>query len=859
MKRPSHLAVLGLFLRTALRRNANRSAAMSRRVKLSAVFARRQKPVGDPSVPSRTATAPQANRVSRGRRWLDKAFATAMVLTTLMLCSFAASTILDSYRLQDMRSGPKLPIWPEDYARLQKATCSEPTVRPSQVDAVLSTITGTDQGWIAQSAKKLAEKRFEASGLSGFEPISAQKPWRGALAALNLQTRLAALKTLGLFFLLVNLAATCLALGLMNKSLANDGPDLIWLFQFPVSRPVLFVAKLLEYAFDNPIILIVNLVLSTVFLMECGCAFAQATCLATLLALTAALSAGAVRLAAEVWMLDRCSRKSRSAIISLTAVTGSAVMMFLLGCANSQPVMNSLSAASHLIPDGLLWSPFSLGFGPQIGRGLTMLSWLPPLGMSAILCGGAIWLATTLTSRGLACRNSTAPRHSEPSRNAVGAAMFRGVVLKELLQMRRRPGYVIQILVTPVIILAMLYAQGFQAATHFLTGSAGSVCAAIFAGTIYLLSIAASQTLAGELKTLWFLQCQPRSLADSIRTKARVWGAIGTGLAIAITAGAATVRWADRWDVLVRVPAMAASTWLLAEVVFGSLALGATIVSEQRIRFRSTAMFLPLLIGADAAKAIYDGSPWQQIIYVAWLLALRVALRQKQLAELGWLSEPVESPPKKLDVLHGLIAVLGFLSIRDFLAPCLASAGLDPTAAITGAYCGSSLLVSAVCWSWLRRNRLSILPTARPTSVWRPLVAGLLAACCVAIACVPVMREFATSAGSALVIWNSTSGMANYPTLFLVGMVVIVAPLFEEWIFRGMLYQSLRRSTGIAASVALTTLLFAAIHPLISCIGVVPLGITTAIVAERTKRLWPSIAIHMAYNAVVVAMWNLTF
>ena len=569
---------------------------------------------------------------------------------------------------------------------------------------------------------------------------------------------------------------------------------------------------------------------------------------------------GRVRLAAEVWMLDRCSRKSRSAIISLMAVLGSAVMLFLLGCANSQPVMNSLSAASHWITDGLLWSPFSLGFGPQIGHGLTMVSWLPPLGTSAVLCGGAIWLATTLTNRGLACRNSTAPRHSEPSRDAAGGtATFRGVVLKELLQMRRRPGYVIQILLTPVIILAILYAQGFEAVTHFVTGSAGSVCAAIFAGIIYLLSVAASQTLAGELKTLWFLQCQPRSLADSIRTKSRVWGAIGTGLAITVAASAAAIRPADRWDFIVRIPSMAASAWLVAEVVFGSLAFGATIVSEQRIRFRFTAMFLPLLIGADAGKAIYDGNPWQQLICVAWLLVLRVALRQKQLAELSWLSEPVESPPKKLDVLHGLMAVLGFLSIRDFLALCFASAGLDQTAATTIAYCGSSLMVTAVCWSWLRRNRLSILPAARPTRIGRPLLAGLLAACSVAIACVPVMRTFATSAGSALVIWKSTTGMAGYSTLFLAGVVVIVAPLFEEWIFRGMLYQSFRRSTGIAASVALTTLLFAAIHPLISCLGVVPLGITTAIVVERTKRLWPSIAIHVAYNAVIVVMWNLTF
>ena len=175
MKCPSHLAVLALFLRTASPQCESFVGDVAPLQAVGGVCSSAEA-LGDPSVPSRTATVHRAGRVTRGGRLLDKAFAAAMILTVLMLCNSTASTVLDSYRLQDMQSGSRLPIWPEDYARLQKASCSDPTVRPSQVDAVLSTITGTDQGWVAQSAKKLAEKRFEESGIEGFEPISAREP-----------------------------------------------------------------------------------------------------------------------------------------------------------------------------------------------------------------------------------------------------------------------------------------------------------------------------------------------------------------------------------------------------------------------------------------------------------------------------------------------------------------------------------------------------------------------------------------------------------------------------------------------------------------------------------------------------------
>jgi len=85
-------------------------------------------------------------------------------------------------------------------------------------------------------------------------------------------------------------------------------------------------------------------------------------------------------------------------------------------------------------------------------------------------------------------------------------------------------------------------------------------------------------------------------------------------------------------------------------------------------------------------------------------------------------------------------------------------------------------------------------------------------------------------------------------------MWVIAAPLFEEWILRGMLYRSLRRNWGMAVSVALSAVLFATLHPAAGCISLITLGVMTAVATERTNRLWPSIFIHAGYNFMIWMM-----
>jgi membrane protease YdiL (CAAX protease family) len=89
----------------------------------------------------------------------------------------------------------------------------------------------------------------------------------------------------------------------------------------------------------------------------------------------------------------------------------------------------------------------------------------------------------------------------------------------------------------------------------------------------------------------------------------------------------------------------------------------------------------------------------------------------------------------------------------------------------------------------------------------------------------------------------------------VLALAIFVAPVAEEFIFRGYLYGVMRKYGGRWCAIGTTSLLFAAIHlhaP--SFAGLFILGCLLAVVYERTGRLWVPIFMHMTFNAVSVAV-----
>ncbi len=85
--------------------------------------------------------------------------------------------------------------------------------------------------------------------------------------------------------------------------------------------------------------------------------------------------------------------------------------------------------------------------------------------------------------------------------------------------------------------------------------------------------------------------------------------------------------------------------------------------------------------------------------------------------------------------------------------------------------------------------------------------------------------------------------------------VVLVAPLFEEFFFRGFLFQQFRRYFGVAHGVALSALVFASVHmSMESFLPLFGLGVMLALVYQATRSLWASIVTHALWNFGTVAI-----
>lgn len=89
--------------------------------------------------------------------------------------------------------------------------------------------------------------------------------------------------------------------------------------------------------------------------------------------------------------------------------------------------------------------------------------------------------------------------------------------------------------------------------------------------------------------------------------------------------------------------------------------------------------------------------------------------------------------------------------------------------------------------------------------------------------------------------------------VLLVLIVVIGAPIVEELFFRGLLLRSAERRWGRWWAVAVSSLVFGAVHlqPL-QFPALVAVGVVLALLTLRTGRLGPAIFAHMGFNAVAV-------
>jgi membrane protease YdiL (CAAX protease family) len=99
----------------------------------------------------------------------------------------------------------------------------------------------------------------------------------------------------------------------------------------------------------------------------------------------------------------------------------------------------------------------------------------------------------------------------------------------------------------------------------------------------------------------------------------------------------------------------------------------------------------------------------------------------------------------------------------------------------------------------------------------------------------------------------------NEVPLWPFAAAVLVAPLYEETVYRSVGYRGLRQVMSIPIAAVLSSLLFAVGHYVV---GFVPqvvtmsflFGLASVALLHRAKSLWPSVSAHLTYNALVIGV-----
>jgi membrane protease YdiL (CAAX protease family) len=154
-----------------------------------------------------------------------------------------------------------------------------------------------------------------------------------------------------------------------------------------------------------------------------------------------------------------------------------------------------------------------------------------------------------------------------------------------------------------------------------------------------------------------------------------------------------------------------------------------------------------------------------------------------------------------------------------------------------------------------RRRRTFRLRRA-PAGAW-PLVAAAAAGSAVAAnACLLVLPRFVRLPPEQWVVDAYTRLPLGALALFV--LAAVVAPLMEEFLFRGWMQGALERRPGLPrpwGPILVTAVVFALAHGP-APFGLVPrlgLAVAAGYAAWATASIWPSVALHAAYNASLFA------
>jgi ABC-2 type transport system permease protein len=650
---------------------------------------------------------------------------------------------------------------------------------------------------------------------------------------------------------------------LAARELSQPDWDLEWLVTLPLSMPVLLCSRIMERAIANPIGLLTLWPAGTLVAWISGFRWSAAL-VGAIGILPLLLLAALVRTLVDTGLrmsLAPSRLRNLQAVLSVASI----VLLYLvisLGLVSPLAfVLNwarDFPAWSCWLPPGLVVRainapdlPSQLAYTTLLMAEVGLALWVGLKVLTHQLRNGVVAASSRETGREEFRRAPpNAAESAAPARLLLGTAVQR----RELRLLGRDRSFLVQTLVLPVVIvLSQIVFQGRLHGSSLAGIGNAAVASIAFGIAAYTLMMSAFQTLNSEGGALWLLFTVPRSIESILAEKAKLWAILALGYPLAVFAIAVVVK----RQVDIELVGFAAIV-LLGVPIYTLIAVSLGVfgcdplAQEARTRLRPTYVYLYMMLSGLYTYAIFSSEWWQKAVVIVLSGLLALALWQKARDELPYLLDPAASPPARVSTSDGIIAAMMFFVAQGItLAVFMASTHHLSGGAIVTAYS----IAGAVTFGLMRlvywRSKTEGIPTVIAAGVGKAIGWGIGAGIIAAlggVAYIDCLRRLDLFQD---VMRESAKGLAAnawIPMLAIVG-----APIFEEFIFRGLIFGGMRRSLGAAPAIAASAAVFAIVHPPVSMIPVFGLGLCAAFAFDRTKMLLAPMIAHALYNAAVLA------
>jgi ABC-2 type transport system permease protein len=523
-----------------------------------------------------------------------------------------------------------------------------------------------------------------------------------------------------------------------------------------------------------------------------------------------------------------------------------------------------MAGFARTMPDWLMYTPVGLAVlainERELAAQLThyalllteagVLTWLGVVLLRFQLRHGVI--AGSARDSGRGERAPPANPETETSRIKLNAVQRREITL-----LSRDRNFMVQSLVLPLLIVGGQLLLGSSSVATDMWTNPNVLASVAFGLASYSLSMSAFQTLNTEGHALWLLYTFPRPIDDVLKDKARLWGILTLAYPLTLFTIGAFMMPALDWKFA---GAMVTALLGIPIYAFIAVALGVygsnPLEQHQHQKVKPAYLYLYMMLSGLYIYAVVTPNLLQRLIFIMLTVLLAFALWQKARDQLPYLLDPDASPPPRVSTSDGLIAAMVFFVLQAVTGLIIVGK--------KGHITGATLLVAFVIAGGLTYLLMRwVYARSRTQDVPRIFGAGskplLGVAAGLVTGAMATAYLYAIDAGGWLEdAAQQKDAIANLGW-WAFPLAVIAAPIFEEFIFRGLIFGGLRRSFSLWPAALVSAGLFAIMHPALSLVPVFVMGAAAALVYDRTRSLLAPMLLHAVYNACAIGaqLWLL--